>query len=105
METHGQNTRVFLPISSVPFFFSSECWVVCFPPVSLSSNMSPIILSSPFESETSPLEYYRFFVLLFSPPCVTMPFPVMVTSVAGERFAEGVETSKDSALQSEFVDQ
>lgn len=29
----------------------------------------------------------------------------MVTSVAGERFAEGVETSKDSALQSEFVDQ
>lgn len=45
------------------------------PPVSLSSNMSPIILSSPFESETSPLEYYRFFVLLFSPPRVTMPFP------------------------------
>lgn len=31
--------------------------------------------------------------------------PMMLTSVAGECFAEGVETGKDSALQSEFVDQ
>lgn len=109
---HKDKTRRESPppsISSVPVFFSFGCWVVFFHP-----NSSRILVLKHVPNNSNKVRsnrrLHRLNIVVSSSYCFLLHVsrclsPMIVTSVAGECFAEGVETSKDSALQSEFVDQ